>query len=100
MTTAEIQALVETMKRWPDWLRGEFSDKCMSAITTLLARDNIKTFADQEVRIAELERRLAAIVKLSHPPRYGDLVEMGGKLEVATERLDKIRAIAEGRENG
>ena len=48
----------------------------------------------------ELQRRLGEIAKHAAAPNWGDIVCAGGKLELATTRLDEIRAIAEGRDNG
>ena len=45
----------------------------------------------------ELQRRLEEIVKHAATPNWGDIVCAGGKLELATTRLDEILAIAEGR---
>ena len=65
------------------------------------------TFDDHERAVAtltaerdELQRRLGEIAKHAAAPNWGDIVCAGGKLELATTRLDEIRAIAEGRDNG
>lgn len=64
MTTAEIQALVTQRRavKIPPTADGcyNYDDPLCAAIETLLARDNIKAFAEQEVRIAELEAQCAA----------------------------------------
>lgn len=45
----------------------------------------------------ELQRRLEDIAKHAAAPNWGDIVCAGGKLELATTRMDEILAIAEGR---
>jgi hypothetical protein len=62
MTTTEIQALVTQRRavKIPPTADGcyNYDDPLCAAIETLLARDNIRTFAEQEVRIAELDAEL------------------------------------------
>lgn len=59
MTTAEIQALVAEAVQWKSRDINAVSVACLiNAINSLLARDNIRTFAEQEVRIVELEAKL------------------------------------------
>jgi hypothetical protein len=73
MTNTEIAKLVADCKAQShiqDW----HARHLITAIEVLLARQ-------------------AEVVVLAHPPRWADLVELGGKLEVATDRLDKIRVI-------
>lgn len=69
MTTTEIQALVDDC-RSHDRIQHWRELRLLDAITTLLARDNIKTFAEQEARIAELEARIKSqrsrISQLTH----------------------------------
>jgi len=54
--------------------------------------------AAYEKQIAEMQRRLDAVAQHAAAPNWGDIVCAGGKLELATTRLDEIRAIAEGRD--
>ena len=73
MTTAEIKALLERAK---DEVEDCSETQCdlMAAVHILLARQ-------------------AEVLGLAQPPSFGDLVELGGWLEVATNRLDAIRAV-------
>lgn len=55
--------------------------------------------ATYEARIAALESRLALIAALVSLRGWADIVEAGGRLELATQRLDAIRAILEDESN-
>lgn len=48
---------------------------------------------DPPVDQVEALARQAEVLGLAQPPSFGDLVELGGWLEVATNRLDAIRAV-------
>lgn len=108
MTTAEIKALVDDC-RSQDHIQHWHALHLLDAITTLLDRDNIKTFAEQEVRIAELQRRLEKVVASLDPgpePNY-NWPENQRQCTVSWAEWSRKRnahvsaaAIAEGRDNG